>query len=180
MPRIGPSFDCFKMNIWRREINHKTLPHFHFNENIISFQGGISKLYIRHFAWANGRVAVAGVHGGRRRVERRHPAGPPPPRGIDTSFELVAMETANGAGRRRGFGVPPRWCMGLSLQTPRFYFFLVSVRIWSIYNTIVCSSNAIFSISIDFSRKIYVKILYTKLLFIIHTFVHVWQIFSLK
>lgn len=30
---------------------------------------------------------------------------PPPPRGIDTSFELVAMETANGAGRRRGFGM---------------------------------------------------------------------------
>lgn len=44
--------------------NHE--PHFHFNENIISFQGGISKVYIRHFAWANGRVAVAGVQGGRR------------------------------------------------------------------------------------------------------------------
>lgn len=37
---------------------------------------------------------------------------PQPPRGIDTSFELVAMETANGAGRRRGFGMPG-WCMGL-------------------------------------------------------------------
>ncbi|CAG4980930.1 unnamed protein product [Parnassius apollo] len=31
------------------------------------------------------------------------PRGAPSPRGIDTSFELVAMETANGAGRRRGF-----------------------------------------------------------------------------
>lgn len=94
-----------KTNISRDWINHKTLPHFHFNENIISFQGGISKLYIRHFAWANGRVAEAGVQGGRRRVERRHPAPPRAPRGIDTSFELVAMETANGAGRRRGFGM---------------------------------------------------------------------------
>lgn len=34
------------------------------------------------------------------------PREPPRPlRGIDTSFELVAMETANGAGRRRGFGM---------------------------------------------------------------------------
>lgn len=30
---------------------------------------------------------------------------PLPPRGIDTSFELVAMETANGAGRRRGLNL---------------------------------------------------------------------------
>lgn len=35
------------------------------------------------------------------------PRAPPPPapRGIDTSFELVAMETANRAGRRRCFGM---------------------------------------------------------------------------
>ncbi|OWR41682.1 hypothetical protein KGM_206110 [Danaus plexippus plexippus] len=64
---------------------------------------GISKLYIRHFAWANGRVVgvqgVLGFVGWSGATPRA--ASPPPPRGIDTSFELVAMETANGAGRRR-------------------------------------------------------------------------------
>lgn len=53
-----------KTHMFKKEKSHE--PHFHFNENIISFQGGISKVYIRHFAWANGRVAVAGVQGGRR------------------------------------------------------------------------------------------------------------------
>lgn len=76
--RMKPNLEFVKTNISSNGINHKTLPHFHFNENIISFQGGISKLYIRHFAWANGRVAVGGVLGGRLRVERRHPATPRP------------------------------------------------------------------------------------------------------
>lgn len=68
----------FLQNSIIKRYKSKTLPHFHFNENIISFQGGISKVYIRHFAWANGRVAVAGVQGGRR-VERCHPASTPAP-----------------------------------------------------------------------------------------------------
>lgn len=65
----------------------------------------ISKVYIRHFAWANGRV-VAGSRGARE--SRAGGAAPPregrrPLRRIDTSFELVAMETADWRG-----GAAPR------------------------------------------------------------------------
>lgn len=74
----------------------------------IFFQGSISKVYIRHFAWANGRVVAAGVQGGRERVERRHPAREfAPPR--DRYVIWAGRHGDRGlAGRRRA----SVWCTG--------------------------------------------------------------------